>query len=276
MIRRLLSFALVALFVISGIVTGYKLMQYRSADKENQEARENIVAEPPQSSRPEPEIPGPQPEADSLADDPLADDPYAAALRDIDFPALQETNEEVIGWILIPDTQINYPLLQTTDNEYYLTHTWKKQYNAGGSVFMEQFCAGDMSDFNTIIYGHRMIDLSMFGSLKYYKDDSYRQEHPAVYIATPERIFRYEVFAAHEPGITELTYRLGITDDKMKQAFLDFTLSRTVIDTGIVPTTEDRILTLSTCTGHGHDTRWVVQARLTHEAAMEAEQGTPS
>lgn len=271
MIRRLLSFALVALFVISGIVTGYKLMQYRSADKENQEARENIVAEPPQSSRPEPEIPGPQPEADSLADD-----PYAAALRDIDFPALQETNEEVIGWILIPDTQINYPLLQTTDNEYYLTHTWKKQYNAGGSVFMEQFCAGDMSDFNTIIYGHRMIDLSMFGSLKYYKDDSYRQEHPAVYIATPERIFRYEVFAAHEPGITELTYRLGITDDEMKQAFLDFTLSRTVIDTGIVPTTGDRILTLSTCTGHGHDTRWVVQARLTHEAAMEAEQGTPS
>lgn len=260
-LRRLLTLVLITVFVVSSTVAVSKLIQYRSAERENQEAEEiGNVEEPDVPEEPEP--------------DPLADDPYVRQLREIDFAALKEVNEEVIGWVLIPDTELNYPLLQTTDNEYYLTHTWKKNYNSGGSIFMEQFCAPDFSDFNTIIYGHRMNNDSMFGCLKYFKDDSFRQEHPAVYIATPERIYQYEIFAALEPGITEPTYRLKIKSDELKQAFLDFTMSRAVIDTGIVPTVEDRILTMSTCTGHGHATRWVVQARLAHETTMELQPGT--
>lgn len=260
-LRRLLTLVLTAVFVVSSTVAVSKLIQYRSAERENQEAEETgNVEEPDVPEEPEP--------------DPLADDPYVRQLREIDFAALKEVNEEVIGWVLIPDTELNYPLLQTTDNEYYLTHTWKKNYNSGGSIFMEQLCAPDFSDFNTIIYGHRMNNDSMFGCLKYFKEDSFRQEHPAVYIATPEHIYQYEIFASLEPGITEPTYRLKIKSDELKQAFLDFTMSRTEIDTGIVPTVEDRILTMSTCTGHGHATRWVVQARLAHETTMELQPGT--
>lgn len=269
-LRRILTLLLTAVFVVSCTVTVSKLAQYGSADRENEKAEETAgtdIPTPPQ----EQEAPE---EPEEPVTDPLADDPYAAQLREIDFSALKAVNEEVIGWILIPGTELNYPLLQTTNNEYYLTHTWQKNYNSGGSIFMEQLCASDFSDFNTIIYGHRMNNDSMFGCMKYYKEDSFRQEHPMVYIATPEHIYQYEIFASLEPGITEATYRLKIASDEQKQAFLDFTMSRTVIDTGIVPTTEDRILTMSTCTGHGHATRWVVQARLLHETAMELPQET--
>lgn len=266
--RRILILLFTLVFALSAMVTVHKLAQYRSAEQDALEAQETAGAE---KDEPSDKLTGEEltPEPSEAEIDPLEDDPYAQTLREIDFAALKEINADVIGWILIPDTQVDYPLLQTDNNEYYLSHTWKKNDNAGGSIFAEQLCSSDLSDFNTIIYGHRMINNSMFGSLKYYKDDSYRREHPAVYVATPERIFRYEIFAAHEPGITEIPYRLKIADEETKRAFLDFSMSRTVIDTGITPDTEDRILTLSTCTGHGHDTRWVVQARLTHEAALK-------
>ena len=78
-------------------------------------------------------------------------------------------------------------------------------------------------------------------------------------------IYTYEIFSAYEARITEDTYRLGFGGDTQKQAFLDFCVEKSVISTGIVPTVEDRILTLSTCTGRGHETRWVVQAVLVEE-----------
>ena len=187
-------------------------------------------------------------------------DPYADALKAMDFAALRQVNSDVLGWILIPDTFVSYPFLQGADNDYYLDHTWRKTINSVGAIFMEQINSADLSDFNTILYGHRMNNRSMFGALQFFADQSYWAAHPYVYITDDSGSRRYDIFAAYEVSTAGDTYRIGFSGDQDRQSFLDFCLAQSVIDTGVTPTVYDSILTLSTCTGSGHDTRWVVQA----------------
>ena len=196
---------------------------------------------------------------------PVVEDPYARTLQSMDFTALREVNSDVLGWIVIPGTVISYPLVQGADNQYYLKHTWKKQASAVGAIFLEYQNSPDLSDFNTIVYGHRMNNGSMFASLKEYKKQSWWKDHPCVYITDDNGSHTYEIFAAYEVSTSGAAYQLGFPNEESRQAFLDDCVSRSVIDTGIAPTVRDQILTLSTCTGNGHATRWVVQARLSGE-----------
>ena len=185
-----------------------------------------------------------------------------ALLEQINIDKLKEVNQDVTGWIVIPNTQIAYPLMGGTGNSYYLDHTWKREVNSGGAIFIEEKNSLDLQNHNTIIYGHRMRNGSMFGSLKEYQKQEYWEEHPEIYIRVDERCLRYEIFAAYEASVSGLTYQVGFEDEESKQKFLEDCTKRSVISTGIVPQNEDRILTLSTCTGRGYSTRWVVQARL--------------
>jgi len=182
-------------------------------------------------------------------------------LQDISVAALREKSSDVAGWIRIPDTALSYPLMQGEDNDYYLTHAWNGWETIAGSIFMDHQCAPDLTDFNTIIYGHRMKDSSMFSTLKGYNKLEFWQEHPIVYIKDREEtVHRYEIFAAYEAPVRSYTYEKKASDDAVKQAVIDFALDNSVIDTAVVPEVTQRILTLSTCTGKGYDSRWVVQA----------------
>ena len=190
-------------------------------------------------------------------------DPYADALAAMDFTALRAVNSDVLGWILIPDTVISYPMVQGSDNSYYLKHTWRLSSSVVGAIFMEAQCSADFSDFNTIIYGHRMNNGSMFAGLAKYKNISYYKNHPTVYITDDAGSRAYQIFAAYEVSVTSAeSYQLEFADDADKQAFIDKCLALSGGDTEIVPAPEDQILTLSTCTGWGHATRWVIQAVL--------------
>ena len=186
--------------------------------------------------------------------------PYAQALKDMDFSALRQQNPDVLGWILIPGTRVSYPVVQGTDNSYYLDHTWRGGKNSVGAIFMECRNSSDLSDFNTIIYGHRMNNRSMFGTLSQYKSRSYWQAHPYVYLTDDSGTHRYEIFAAGEVSVDSDVYRLGLRSDSSRQSFLDSCLALSALNTGVTPHTYDKVLTLSTCTGNGHATRWVVQA----------------
>lgn len=184
-------------------------------------------------------------------------------LTEADLPALQEINPDVLGWIMIPDTNISYPLLQGTDNDYYLNHTWNKNRNSAGSIFLEAYVSPNFTDFNTIIYGHRMNNGSMFTGLRKFEDLSYWEQHPSVFIRGGDDVVRqYDIYAAYEAAIGEITYGLAINDKSTRERFIQHGIDSSVIDTGIVPTHEDHIVTLVTCTGHGHASRWVVQAVL--------------
>ena len=207
---------------------------------------------------------------------PVWQDPYAQALKDMDFSALRQQNPDVLGWILIPGTRVSYPVVQGTDNSYYLDHTWRGGKNSVGAIFMECRNSSDLSDFNTIIYGHRMNNRSMFGTLSQYKSRSYWQAHPYVYLTDDSGAHRYEIFAAGEVSVDSDVYRLGLRSDSSRQSFLDSCLALSALNTGVTPHTYDKVLTLSTCTGNGHATRWVVQAVCPGQAPeIPQEEPTP-
>lgn len=193
---------------------------------------------------------------------PVENDPNMQTLETMDLEALRQVNGDVIGWIWIPDSNIHYPLMQGPDNDYYLKRTWEGKENSVGSIFLEWRNDPALTDYNTIIYGHNMNDGSMFANLKRYSAQWYFDRHPYVYIATDAGVFRYEVFSSYEAGIDSITYGLSFQQEKTKADFLIHALEKSRYDTGIVPQPNDRILTLSTCSGMGHDNRWVVHARL--------------
>ena len=272
-LRRGLTLVLALTLCVSAAVVLRRLVQYRQAAEEYEEAQS--LAGLPDLSDLETQLPAPpaaeEPETSGETGEETEEppqeevpyvDPYADALAAMDFSALREVNGDVVGWILIPGTAVSYPLLQTSNNQYYLSHTWKGLYNLAGSIFLECQNSRDLSDFNTVIYGHRMADGSMFTALKNYQQQSWWEQHPTVYLTDDSGTRCYEIFAAYEVSTQGDTYRLAFSGDGEKQDFLDFCLAQSAIDTGIVPTVQDRILTLSTCTGHGHATRWVVQAAL--------------
>lgn len=190
------------------------------------------------------------------------DDPHLQTLQAIDLKALQEVNPDVVGWVMIPDTRINYPIMQGQDNDFYLKHTWEKVRNAMGSIFLEHRCNPDFTEFNTIVYGHNMNSGAMFGDLNSFRSQRFQKEQRYVYIVNEAGVFRYEVFAYHEVKLDSYVYGLSFNQRKTREKFISSALESSIYDTGIVPQTTDRILTLSTCSTGGAETRWVVLARL--------------
>lgn len=277
--RKLLILLFALVFVGTLAVVGWRLWDYHRGDQAYSQAEE-LVNLPDFDSLPLPTVPTPDaahsspalPETSENSDAPEDSaaepapptyvDPYADIWAAMDFAALREVNPDVLGWIMIPGTPICYPLLQGDDNEYYLDHMWHRGIGSVGSIFLE--CQNDpgLSDFHTLIYGHRMVNGSMFSALKNYTTVEYWQSAPSVYITTDDGTFRYDIFAAYEAAVDSPTYQIFFSGERNMQDFLDSCLERSVLATGIIPTPDDSILTLSTCTGAGYDTRWVVQAVL--------------
>ena len=187
-------------------------------------------------------------------------------LADINLEALRKINPDVVGWIMIPNTKINYPVVHGENNQHYLSHTWDNQKNSAGSIFMEENNDPDFKDFRTIIYGHNMANSTMFGSLHQYRNRAYWEKNPYVYLVTDEGVLRYEIYASYMAEVAGKTYALDI-DDRLKASFIQMTLDESEWDADIQPAVTDRILTLSTCAGN-YDYRRVVHARL---AMMEVE-----
>lgn len=100
----------------------------------------------------------------------------------VDFDALKEANDDVVGWIYIPNSSINYPVLKCKNNDQYLYQSYLKKYLTAGSIFLDFRCTPDLQDDSTVIYGHNMKDGAMFGSLKKYKDESYFKSHSYMYL----------------------------------------------------------------------------------------------
>ena len=196
---------------------------------------------------------------------PEDEDPHIRTLESLDLGALREVNPDVVGWILIPDTVINYPLMQGQDNDYYLERTWDHKSNAMGSIFLEYLCSPDLTDPNTIVYGHNMNDGSMFACLRDYREQAFWEAHPYVYILSDQGVYRYEIFSSYLASVKSNTYGIEFPTETSWLRFQEKALEDSVIDTGIQPQPNDRVLTLSTCSGANRSARWVVHARLKME-----------
>ena len=192
----------------------------------------------------------------------VEDDPVLEELRKTDRAALREVNPDVVGWIRVPDTKIDYPVVQGEDNNFYLKHTWQGHENTVGTIFMDYGSSPDLTDFNTLIYGHNMRTGSMFASLRNYSQQDYFNAHPYVYLLVDNGAFRFEVFSAYQAELDASAYGQSFRQRETREKFLQDAAEKSTIETEITPGIRDRILTLSTCSGMGYETRWVVHARL--------------
>lgn len=270
--RKILSAVLLAVCILSAGITVRQLLdkQARTAAKDSAIELSHMPQETavpqettiPQetgaaSEKKEMELPG-----KVWVPAPVEDDPQMEELAQINLDALRQVNPEVVGWIRIPDTDIDFPLTQTSDNTFYLEHTWDLVESSYGNIFLECMNNPDFTDFNTIVYGHHMRDGTMFAALRKYAEQEFYEAHPYVYIVTDAGIFRYEVFSSYFATLDSKTYGLSFHQEKTRVNFLNYALTESEIEAGITPATTDRILTLSTCTGWGYLYRRVVHARL--------------
>lgn len=194
-------------------------------------------------------------------------EPYVSP---IDFDALWEVNADIYAWLQIDDTDISYPILQhPTDNAYYLNHTVERRSGFPGSIFSYNVNAKDFTDFNTVIYGHRMDNGQMFSNLKFYRDESYLKEHRTIHVFLPDRELVYTVFAAVVCDDRLITSYFDNTDPFSCQSYLDWIYGNRDLNSHVLQdldvTFEDRVLTLSTCIKWEKQNRYLVVAVLTNE-----------
>ena len=192
-----------------------------------------------------------------------------ANLPDIDVSKLQETNPDIVGWVTIPGTKVDYPVAQhPTNDEYYLKHGANGMYSSSGCPYIELCDSGSFREFNTVIYGHNMNDGSMFASLHSFEDEVFFSKHRDLYIYTEDHSFTYRIFAAAMFDDRRIPYYF---DDKLESdrtAFLqaiksDIVADRSMISNDTEVSEDDCIVTLSTCDKKLRDKRFLVVAVLT-------------
>ena len=267
---RILGVVLAVILIASLVMVVRTQIEYRKIIADSDEAAQIAgLPEKWQPKNPRESQPGGTGDpAASEEPEPLPEE--AAALTQVDLDALREVNGDVVGWIAIPNTELSYPLVQGTDNQYYLSRNWKREKNSGGSVFLESTNKSDLSAFHTIVYAHRMRNDTMFGTLKYYDRLDFWREHPSVYIVLNDTIYRYDIFSAQEAAVESIIYRLDLEKNHLEDEFLQYCADNSVIHTGLTPEADGRFLTLSTCTEAGFaETRWVVHGVLAQEYSRD-------
>lgn len=204
-LKKILRLAIIFLLLMVIAFSGYKLYQifsdYHEVTVANNEVREEYF---------------------SISDD---------GLPQVDFEGLLAMNKQIVGWIYIPDTNVNFPVLRADDNSRYLYADYALRYSFAGSIFMDYRCSADFSDQETMIYGHNMHNGDMFGRLKKFEDPDYLKAHEKVYILLPgDEYLEYKASVGEYISINDDVYELPKKDG------------------------DPETLVLSTCTDNSSDT----------------------
>lgn len=192
--------------------------------------------------------------------------PKAASMAPdtIDFDTLQSVYGDVVAWIYAPGSRINYPVAQADDNDYYLRRLLNGKGAICGTIFADCRCNADLTSWNTIIYGHKMNDDTMFASLANYLDQAYYEEHPVMYLYVPGLRYRLELIAGYTTDIYDPLYTLPEARED-RDAVLARALENSTFRAGVTAGEGDRLVTLSTCSYAFDDARYVVLGRLVED-----------
>ena len=184
-------------------------------------------------------------------------------LLEVDFNELLKKNPDTVGWIEVKGTNINYPIVQTTDNSYYLTHAFDKTKNEAGWVFMDY--RNDAVNFNqnTILYAHSRLTGSMFGSLKNILNSSWytNKDNHIIRLSTPTENTMWQVFSVYTIPKESYYITPNFNSNEAYQEFLNTMKSRSEVEFSAEVNTNDKILTLSTCKDN-FGNRVVMHAKL--------------
>lgn len=183
-------------------------------------------------------------------------------LSDVNFTKLKEINSDVVSWIIVDGTNINYPIVQASDNNYYLNHDINNMQTINGWTFMDYRNNQDMSDDNTIFYGHNLFNKTAFGSISnIFTDEWFNTSNHKIIILTENNRYTYEIFSIYysEPDSSYL--KTNYSSKEKYQEFLNNTKSKSEKNFSVEVNSDDKIITLSTCTDDNNG-RKVVHAKI--------------
>lgn len=183
-----------------------------------------------------------------------------------DFSALSEINDEVVAWIQIPGTKINYPVAQTDDNYYYLRHMFNKEYNAGGGIFLDYRNSSSFSSKHSILYGHQMGNGTMFTGIANYKSQSYYDSHTYGLLYTPSGNYVVEFFSGYVTSNSGDGWDMRFSNDEAFDKWVASQIQKSDFSAGFTPSSSDIILTLSTCSSAFENAKYVLHGVLRRSA----------
>ncbi len=186
-----------------------------------------------------------------------------------DFTSLQEQNADVYGWINVANTIVDYPVLQTEEDNYYLSHDMNHVETTAGAIYSNACNSKDMTDGITILYGHDMKADTMFGSLHLFDDAAFFENNKTMTFETPDALYTYEIFGVYNYNDRYLPSLFDVKSTEGVQDFLDSLQdcaaedsSITHVREGVDVSAEDKLLVLSTCIGSQSDRRFLVVGKL--------------
>ena len=232
-----------AVFIVSSLGVGMTLYRYRQADKLYYDLEDAYVV----------------PKAVQTQ----AEEEQEKAPISVDFEALSKENSDIIGWLYSEDTPINYPVVQSDDNDYYLHRDLHGEYLFNGTLFADCRCSSVGTEQIHIIYGHNMKNSAMFGTLGKYSEQKYYDKHPVLYYLTPDGDYRIDLFSGFTTDADSEIYKTEIGNSEKFKVFLDEMKAKSTFDSNVEVTGDDCVVMLSTCSYEFNNARYVVFGKLT-------------
>ena len=232
-----------AVFLYSAAMVLNYCLEMRSAEEFTETLHELVVIQPTAANT--------EGERPTESTEPVEQAPIA-----VDFQQLLAQNQDVIAWIYCPDTPINYPIVQASDNNYYLRRRLDGKRHTAGTLFMDSRNEANFSNWNSIIYGHNMKNDTMFGTLTDYQDAAYFEAHPVMYLLTPEQSYRIDILTGFVTSAKDELYNAFYLDEAQKLALLERWQGGAEWDQ------DARLVTLSTCSYDFDNARYVLIGRL--------------
>ena len=249
--RKIINIILVAIIIVCLSIIGYKYYNYNKDDKLNSEIQDlqPVINEASDSDN--------NSSGENDGQDQSKEGNYVNSANEEE---LKSINSDYKMWIQIENTNINYPVVQSSDNDYYLKHNFRKESNISGTVFVES--ANDIdNDKNIILYGHNMRNGTMFNNITNYKEESFFNEDNKINIIMNNTLYEYEVFSVYVKNVNEVNLAIGFAneDEFINYAYneADESLYKKDVDFSA----EDNLITLVTCSYEFTDARTIVVAR---------------
>ncbi|MEA4871043.1 MAG: class B sortase [Christensenella sp.] len=205
-----------------------------------------------------------------------------AAGDTVDFAKLAAENPEIRAWVRLPDTAIDLPVVETTDNSFYLNHRFDEKKNKLGTPFIDAGNLGDFSDRHTVIYGHALNSGAMFGSLWEYENPNYYTRHPEIQLFLPDgRQLTLAVFACSRVEGVRSAIPISFPDEASFLALIDQLTAASAFSSNVKITSSDRIVSFCIVLPDGGDGRLLISCKVIDGGAVTtiaggATQGTPT
>ena len=225
-LRIIISYILLILCIAIMIYSGIKIFNWLSENKQSEEIIKKV--------------------SNSVTIDDKIDN---VNKYNVDFTDLKQSNSDTVAWFKLNGTNIEYPVVKTSNNDYYMTHSFDKSYNSAGWIFMDYINKFDGTDDNIVIFGHNRKDGSMFGTLKNILTEDWlnNEDNFTIPFITENEKSEYKVFSVYKVEVEDYYITTNFANSNEFQKFLDTIKSRSIKDFGVEVTTENHVLTLSTC-----------------------------